>query len=169
MGDISEMELGITELSLPVKHSKCAPPLEPMCRILNFLVGLVLIYLGFYFNNVLTQRAQISNDLAQYYASAASEYYSARDITDGVDANTNPDLYKIGNTDYKDFLFATTRLAGEVPPVIRCEILSIEDDWEKIKVFDDASENMWFSKLDKIRLDVIDSMVYHKWFNPFWK
>jgi len=144
--------------------------------VLSSLTGLVIgalgTYVTFYLRGALARREQIAKSLADFYASAATVYYAARDYqkTSGL-TEDGIALYKLFDQRYKEFLSASTLLASLVPPGLREEILKIEDIWDDINAggYTAFPSKTWFDILDRVRYKILDSIAYNRLMDPFWK
>lgn len=58
-----------------------------------------------------------------------------------------------------------------VPPDLKDEVLDIEDKWDEVnkKGFTADAETMWFATLDKIRDNILASISYNRFTDPFWR
>lgn len=139
-----------------------------MLAIIAFVGSLIgsglVTYYGPYLQNSLARRQELANALADYYSAAASEYYAQADLNRANASNVSKssnyyiELMKENDLHYRDFLAASSRLAMDVAPDFRDQVLSIEDEWDKINthVPDATAETEWFKDLDKIRQAVLD-------------
>ena len=144
--------------------------------VANPLVGVVLgalgTYLAFYTRGALARREQIAKSLAEFYASAATVYYAARDYKRTTESSEALSMYyKAFDQHYREFLSSSTMLASLVPPALREEILHVEDVWDKIgdEGFEAVSAKKWFDLLDRVRYKILDSIAYHWFSDPFWR
>lgn len=144
--------------------------------VANPLVGVILgalgAYLAFYTRGALARREQVAKSLAEFYASAATVYYAARDyqrVAESTEAHSM--YYKAFDQHYREFLLSSTMLASLVPPALREEILKVEDVWDKIgdEGFEGVSAKKWFDLLDRVRYEILDSIAYHWFSDPFWR
>jgi|SRR5271163_2829123 len=136
------------------------------------LLGALGTYVAFYMRGALARREQIAKSLAEFYASAATVYYAAKDYRRISDASEDKGmLYKLFDQHYREFLFSSTMLASLVPPVLREEILKVEDVWDTIgdEGFEAVSGKRWFDLLDDVRYRILDSISYHRFSDPFWR
>jgi hypothetical protein len=143
--------------------------------ILSSLTGLVGAgigaYLGFYFRGAVPLREQIANSLSEFYSSAATVFYAARDYQNAPATDKNSPIYERFDRHYKEFLSASTHLASLVPPKLKEEVLRIEDIWEDINRggFALDSSKGWFDTLDVIRDKILSSISYNRILYPNWK
>lgn len=138
----------------------------------GLMVGALGTYIGFYVRGALARREQVAKSLANFYASAATVYYAAKDYQRTPE--TNPDrmtFYKLFDQHYREFLSSSTLLASLVPPVLREEVLEVEDVWDKIgdEGFGAVSGKKWFDLLDAVRYRILDSIAYNRLIDPFWR
>jgi hypothetical protein len=137
--------------------------------------GSVGTYAAFYLRGALARREQIAKSLAEFYSSAATVYYAAKERENVMAADESGQygltLYKLFDQRYKEFLSSSTLLASLVPPALRDEVLNVEDLWDKIndKGFEAVPGKMWFDNLDKLRCTILDSISYSSITDPFWK
>lgn len=148
--------------------------------ILAFIGSALGTYFSTYFGPYMQQnsiaRTQLANDLADYYSSAATEYYANQDLNnarrEGWDENSQYfiEAWKNENLAYTKFLIASTKLEAEVPPTLRDKVISIEDDFDKLPLTTNInSETQWFKDLDGIRDQVIKETVFNKKLELIWK
>ena len=80
-------------------------------------------------------------------------------------------LYELFDKHYKEFLSSSTLLASLVPPILREEVLGVEDVWDEIGAggFQAVSGKKWVELLDKVRYKTLDSIAYNRLTDPFWK
>jgi hypothetical protein len=135
-------------------------------------LGALGTYLAFYTRGALARREQIAKSLAEFYASAATVYYASRDYRRSPESSEAQNMYyKVFDQHYREFLSSSTMLASLVPPVLREEILKVEDVWDKIgeEGFEAVSAKKWFDLLDRVRYKILDSIAYHWFSDPFWR
>jgi len=141
----------------------------------SLTVVLVGTYFGFYIHGALTLREQIAKSLSEFYSSAATVYYAARDYQKAFGLpkldDKNSAIYERYDRRYKEFLSASTHLASMVHPKLKEEVLRIEDIWEEINEggFSSGSSKVWFDTLDGIRDEILGSISYNRMIYPFWK
>jgi hypothetical protein len=146
--------------------------MSPLSVVTSLTVVLVGTYFGFYIHGALTLREQVAKSLSEFYSSAATVYYAARDYQKASDlADKNSATYERFDRRYKEFLSASTHLASMVPPKLKEEVLRIEDIWEEINEggFASDSSKVWFDTLDGIRDEILGSISYNRIIYPFWK
>jgi len=136
----------------------------------SLAVGALGGYAAFYFRGAGARREQIAKSLADFYSSAAAVYYAARDHQ----RETGQDhfsYYKLFDQHYKEFLSASTLLASLVPPMLREEVLRLEDTWDEINDggFATVPSKAWFDSLDNLRDRILNSIVYSSITDPFWR
>ena len=146
-----------------------------LTAIASSLGGLVLgvlgTYLTFYIRGALARREQIAKSLADFYASAATVYYAAKDYQKSDHSRSNKlTFYELFDKHYKEFLASSTLLASLVPPTLREEVLKVEDVWDEIgeEGFQAVSGKRWFDLLDNVRYEILDSIAYNRLIDPFW-
>jgi len=144
--------------------------------ILSFLLLLFSGYGTFYIRDALTRREYISRTIANFYSSAAAEFYAAQLVNNVDDKTRNEPYYvmvlELEDKHYIEFLNSSTQLAAEVPPDLRNEILSIEQYWVEIreKNYNDPKiENEWFRRIDSLREKILESIKYSKFLDPGWR
>ncbi len=138
----------------------------------GLVVGILGTYIAFYIRGAVARREQIAKSLAEFYASAATVYYAAMDYQKTPESN--PDritFYKLFDQHYREFLSSSTLLASLVPPMLRDEVLKVEDVWDEIadEGFEAVSGKKWFDLLDGVRYRILDSIAYSRFTDPFWK
>jgi hypothetical protein len=140
--------------------------------LIGVIAGSLGTYVTFYIRGALARREQIARSLAEFYSSAATNYYAARDYQGASKAGEDGlTLYKLFDQHYKEFLSASTMLASLVPPELREEVLSIEDLWDEINEggFAAVPGKVWFDALDGLRYKILDSIRYNRLTDPYWK
>ena len=141
-----------------------------LSSLVSLAVGALGGYAAFYFRGAGARREQIAKSLADFYSSAATVYYAARDQQreSGQDQLT---YYKLFDQHYKEFLSASTLLASLVPPMLREEVLKLEYTWDEINDsgFAAVPSKAWFDSLDSIRYKILDSIAYIRITDPFWR
>ncbi|MGB7285058.1 MAG: hypothetical protein WBE13_22550 [Candidatus Acidiferrum sp.] len=144
--------------------------------LLTSLTGVIFAalgaYFGFYIRGALPLREQIAKSLSEFYSSAATVYYAARDYQKAPDLDDkNSAIYDRFDRHYKEFLSASTHLASLVPPKLKEEVLRIEDIWDEINEggFAPASSKTWFDTLDGIRDKILGSIRHNRFIYPFLK
>jgi hypothetical protein len=140
--------------------------------VVGLLFGVLGTYATFYIRGALARREQVAKSLADFYASAATVYYAARDHQRTPDSDSNSIvLYKLFDQHYREFLAASTMLASLVPPTLREEVLRVEDVWDEIddEGFEAVSGERWFDLLDGVRYKILDSIAYSRLSDPFWR
>jgi hypothetical protein len=130
-------------------------------------------YFGFYIRGAMPLREQIAKSLSEFYSSAATVYYAARDYekASGSLDDKNSAIYDRFDRHYKEFLSASTHLASLVPPQLNEEVLRIEDIWDEINAggFASGSDKVWFDSLDAIRDKILGSIRHNRIIYPFMK
>jgi hypothetical protein len=150
------------------------PPLSILTSLTGVIVAALGAFFGFYFRGALTVREQIAKSLSEFYSSAATVYYAARDYQKASDSpeldDKNSAIYERFDRHYKEFLSASTHLASLVPPELKEEVLRIEDTWEEINEggFASGSSKAWFGTLDAIRDKILGSIRHNRIIYPFW-
>jgi hypothetical protein len=137
----------------------------------GLVVGALGTYIGFYVRGALVRREQIAKSLADFYASAATVYYAAKDYQKAPDSNSDRMVfYKLFDQHYREFLSSSTLLASLVPPILREEVLEVEEVWDRIgdEGFGAVSGKKWFDLLDAVRYRILDSIAYNRLIDPFW-
>jgi len=147
--------------------------------VLTSLTGVIFAalgaYFGFYIRGVLTVREQVAKSLSEFYSSAATVYYAARDYQKAFGLpkleEKNSAIYERYDRRYKEFLSSSTHLASLVPPKLKEEVLRIEDIWEEIDGggFASGSDKAWFDTLDGIRDKILSRIRHNRIIYPFWK
>lgn len=145
--------------------------------ILTSLTGLVVgalgTYFGFYIHGAVTLREQIAKSLSEFYSSAATVYYAARDYQKASELldDKNSAIYERFDRRYKEFLSASTHLASMVHPKFKEEVLRIEDVWEEVNEggFASGSSKQWFDTLDEIRDKILSSISHNRIIYPSWR
>jgi hypothetical protein len=143
-----------------------------LSSLASIAVGALGAYATFYFHGALARREQIARSLADFYSSAATVYYSARDYQRAPESGGDRvTYYKLFDQHYKEFLSASTFLASLVEPKLREEVLRIEDIWDEINDsgFVAVPGKTWFDTLDAIRYKILDKAAYSRLTDPFWK
>jgi hypothetical protein len=138
----------------------------------GLLLGALGTYVTFYIRGALARREQIAKSLADFYASAATVYYGAKEHEETAESDPNSiALYQLFDQHYREFLAASTMLASLVPPALREEVLKVEDVWDKIgdEGFSAVSGKQWFDLLDSVRYKILDSIAYSRISDPFWR
>jgi hypothetical protein len=131
-------------------------------------------YIAFYLRGTNARREQIARSLADFYSSAATAYYAAKDRDDLPRSPETQDhyllLYKMFDQHYKEFLSSSTVLASLVPPALREEVLGIEDLWDELneKGYEGVPAKAWFGALDALRYKILDSISWHRVTDPFF-
>lgn len=136
----------------------------------GLVAGAFGTYVGFYVRSALARLEQIAKSLADFYASAAAVYYAAKDYQKTPDSNSDRmAFYKLFDQHYREFLFSSTLIASLVPPILREEILEVEDVWNEIAAggFEAVSGKKWFDLLDTVRYRILDSIAYNRLIDPF--
>jgi hypothetical protein len=105
-----------------------------------------------------------------YYAARDYQKASALLASDLLDAK-NSAIYERFDRHYKEFLSASTYLASMVPPILKEEVLRIEDIWEEVNEggFASGSSKAWFDTLDGIRDKILGSIRHNRIIYPSWK
>jgi len=140
--------------------------------LVSLVLGAAGSYVAFYIRGALALGRAVAKSLADFYASAAVVYYSAKDYQRAPESDGGRfTYYKLFDQHYEQFLAASTMLASLVPPGLREEILRVEDLWDQIKEsgFEAVPSKLWFDTLDAMRNKVLDSIVYSRVTDPFWK
>ncbi len=128
----------------------------------GLVVGVLGTYAAFYFRGALIRREQIAKSLAEFYASAATVYYAAKDYQKTPQSNSDRiTFYKLFDQHYREFLSSSTLLASLVPPLLREEVLRVEDVWNEIgdEGFESVSGKKWFDLLDSVRYKILNSIA----------
>jgi hypothetical protein len=143
-----------------------------LSSIVSLVIGAIAGYATFYLRGALARREQIAKSLADFYSSAATVYYAAKD-RDKCSPRSQEyfALDERFDKHYKEFLSSSTFLASLVPPQLEDKVLEIEDTWDKINDdgFRAVPEKKWFDELDKLREELLDAIAYSRLFDPFWK
>ena len=143
-----------------------------LSSLASIAIGVLVGYAAFYFRGALARREQIAKSLSDFYASAATVYYSARDYQRSPESEGERlTYYKLFDQHYKEFLSASTLLVSLVEPGLREEVLRIEDAWDEISEggFVAVPGKKWFDMLDAIRYKILDKIAYSRLTDPFWR
>jgi hypothetical protein len=77
----------------------------------GLIIGVLGTYVTFYVRGALVRREQIAKSLAEFYASAATVYYAAKDYEKTPPTNSDRIIfYKLFDLHYREFLSASTLL-----------------------------------------------------------
>jgi len=149
-------------------------PSPPAILAALFIIGTT--WFAFRTKDNVERREHIANVLATYYSAASAEYYAAKELTEAEEEGRNSayyiSIFALEDSHFTEFQSASTRLAAEVPPSLREEVLSVEGLWEEIRDLDYTSstvENVWFSKLEEVRRKVLDEIAYTPSLDPGWR
>jgi hypothetical protein len=109
---------------------------------------------------------------AEHHACGSFDVYAAKDCERTPKSSSDRlASYKLFDQQYREFLSSSTLLASLVPPNLREEVLRVEEVWDEIGQggFETVSGKKRFDLLDSVRYQIIDSIVYSRLTDPFWK